>query len=70
MLINCLRHFKYKLGRKALETMYKPFILPLFNYADIIWDICTNIQYNTLENLHPEAIELSLVLSGEQAIKN
>ena len=30
MLINCLRHFKYKLGRKALEIMYKSFILPFF----------------------------------------
>ena len=35
MLINCLRHFKYKLGRKALEIMYKSFILPLFDYAHL-----------------------------------
>ena len=55
MLINCLRHFKYKLGRKALEIMYKSFILPLFDYADIIWDNCTNTQSNMLENIHLEA---------------
>ena len=58
MLINCLRHFKYKLGRKALEIMYKSFILPLFDYADIIWDNCTNTQSNMLENLHLEAIRI------------
>ena len=58
MLINCLRHFKYKLGRKALEIMYKYFILPLFDYADIIWDNCTNTQSNMLENLHLEAIRI------------
>ena len=57
-LINCLRHFKYKPGRKALEIMYKSFILPLFDYADIIWDNCTNTQSNILENLHLEGIRI------------
>ena len=58
ILINCLRHFKYKLGRKALEIVYKSFIFPLFDYADIIWDNCTNTQSNILENLHLEAYEV------------
>ena len=58
MLINCLRHLKYKLGRKALETMYKSFMLPLFDYADIIWDNCTVVQSISLENLHIEALRI------------
>ena len=37
--------------------MYKSFILPLFDYADIIWDNCTNTQSNMLEN-HLEAIRI------------
>ena len=49
MLINCLRHLRYKLGRKALETMYKAFIFPLFDYADIIWNNCTVVQSTSLE---------------------
>ena len=49
MLMNCLRHLRYKLGRKALETMSKSFILPLFDYADIIWDNCTVVQSTSLE---------------------
>ena len=57
-LVNCLWHFKYKLGRKALEIMYKSLILPLFDYAEIIWDNCTNTQSNILENLHLEAIRI------------
>ena len=57
-LINCLRHFKCKLEKKALKTMYKSFILPLFDYADTIWDNCTNTQSNTLENLHLEAMRI------------
>ena len=58
MLINCLHHFKYKLGRKALETMYKSFIFPLFDHADIIWDNCTVVQSASLENLHLEALRI------------
>ena len=56
MLINCLTSFKYKLSRKALEIMYKSFILPIFDYADVIWDNCTEYQATTLENLHIDAL--------------
>lgn len=42
----------------ALETMYKSFIMPHFDYADIIWDNCTETQSNMLENLHLEAIRI------------
>ena len=58
MLINCLRHFRYKLGRKAPEIMYKSFILPLFDYADINLDNCTSTQSDILENLHREDVRI------------
>ena len=51
-LISCLQSYKYKISRKALETMYKSFILPLFDYADIVWDNRTDTQSKMLENLH------------------
>ena len=34
--VACLRSFKYRLSRKALETMYWSFILPQLDYADVI----------------------------------
>ena len=37
--VACLRSFKYRLSRKALETMYRSFILPQLDYADVIWII-------------------------------
>ena len=58
MLISCIRSYKYQISRKALETMYKSFILPLFDYADIVWDNCTDTQSKMLENLHLEAIRI------------
>ena len=58
MLISCLRSYKYKISRKALETMYKSFIFPLCDYANTVWDNCTDTQSKMLENLHVEAIRI------------
>ena len=56
LLISCLRSFKYKLSRKAVETMYKSFVLPQFDYAGIVWDNCSGTKSNMLENLDLEAL--------------
>ena len=55
-LVACLRSFKHRLSRKALAVMYKSFILPHMDYADIVWDNCTNKSAEDLENLHLDAI--------------
>ena len=36
--------------------MYKSFILPHFDYADIIWDNCAGYLSNDLEQLHLDAL--------------
>jgi len=38
--------------------MYQSFILPHFDYADVIWDNCTDTQSQMLENLHLEGIRI------------
>ena len=60
--------YKYKISRKALETMYKSFILPLFDYADIVWDNCTDIQSKKLESLHLEAIRIGIRGTSHQKL--
>jgi len=60
LLLSCLRSYKYSLSRKALENMYKSFVLPHFDYADVIWDNCTEGNCNRLEKLHLEAIRIIL----------
>ena len=40
--------------------MYKSFILPQFDYADIVWDNCSGTLSNMLENLHLEATRIIL----------
>ena len=56
LLVNCLRSLKHKLNRKALETMYKSFILPVFDYADVVWDNCADYLSDLLEDLHLDAL--------------
>jgi hypothetical protein len=56
LLINCLRSYKYRLGRRALENIYKAYILPHFDYGDVLWDGCTETQAEELESLHLDAL--------------
>ena len=35
---------------------YKSFLLPLFEYADVVWDNCTDKLSNELEHLHLDAL--------------
>ena len=51
LLISFLKSFKYRLTRKTLNQMYKAFILPHFDYADIIYDNCTQHLSEQLEEL-------------------
>lgn len=56
ILVACFRSYKYRLSRKSLFTMYKSFIMPHFDYSDVIWDKCTNKQAEDLESLQLDAI--------------
>ena len=53
-----MRIFKFKLNRQALETIYISFIRPTLEYADIIWDNCTQQQEQELEKVQLEAARI------------
>ena len=36
--------------------MYKSFILPILDYADVVWDNCDEYQANALEELQLDAL--------------
>ena len=57
-LLSFLKSYKDRLLRKSLNQMYKAFILPHFDYADIIYDNCTTGQSESLEKLHLEGIRI------------
>ena len=53
--VHLLRSLKFDLDRKSLQTMYFSFIRPVLEYADVVWDNCTQQQMNDLEKIQLEA---------------
>ena len=47
--INVMRKLKFKLDRKSLETIYLAFLRPILEYADVIWDNCSQYEKDELE---------------------
>jgi hypothetical protein len=58
--INIMRKLKYVLDRKSLEIIYLCFIRPLLEYADIIWDNCTNAEKLELDKIQNEAARIAI----------
>ena len=57
--INLMRKLKYDLDRKALEVIYISFIRPVLEYADVLWDNCTQQEKQELEKIQIEAARIS-----------
>ena len=55
-LLSCLKSYKYRLSRRSLDRIYRTFILPIFDYADIIYDGCADYLSEELEKYNLEAI--------------
>ena len=52
------RQLKYRLDRKTLEIIYKSYIRPVLEYADVVWDNISNILVNELEKLQLNALRV------------
>ena len=53
--LNLLRSLKFTLFRQSLQKIYLTFIQPILEYADVVWDNCTQQQQNELEKNQLEA---------------
>ena len=47
--LNIMRKLKFILDRQSLEIIYTSFIRPVLEYADVVWDNCTQYEINALE---------------------
>ena len=54
-----MRKLKFKLDRKSLETVFIAFVRPLLEYADVIWDNCTQYEKDELEKIQVEAARIA-----------
>ena len=46
---NVMRKLKLKLDRKSLQIICFTFIRPILEYADVVWNNCTQYEVNELE---------------------
>ena len=53
--IGILRTLKFVVNRSSLEKMYFCFIRPTLEYADVLWDNCTNALKQDIEDVQIEA---------------
>ena len=47
--INVMRRLKFQLDRKSLRTVYFSFVRSIIEYADTVWNNCTQYESNELE---------------------
>ena len=53
--INLLRMLKFTINQKSLEPINFAYIRSLLEYADVLWDNCTQQQCNDIEKIQLEA---------------
>ena len=56
--INVMRKLKFKLDRRSLQIIYFTFIRPLLEYADVVWDNCSQYEVNELEKIQNETARI------------
>ena len=57
-----MRKLKFQLDRKSLQTFYFSFIRPLLEYADVVWNNCTQYESNELDKIQNE--DARIVVTG------
>ena len=56
--INIIRKLNFQLDRKYLQTIHISFIRPLLEYADVMWNSCTQYESNDLDKIQNEAARI------------
>ena len=58
-ILGIMRKLKYSLSRNALNLMYMSYMLPILEYASVVWDGCSEQDSLTLKKVQNEAADLS-----------
>lgn len=59
--VSIINNLKFKLPRQILDNIYKTFIRPSLEYADVVWHSCSDSDSRLIERLQ---YECSLTVSG------
>ena len=53
-----MRKLKFDFDRKSLETIFTTFIRPILEYADTVWDNCTQYEKEEFEKIQNETARI------------
>ena len=53
-----MRKLKFNLDRNSLDIIYTSFIMPILEYADVVWCNLTKYQEDELEKIQLEAAKI------------
>ena len=56
--LNMLKGIKFKVDRTILRKLYKSLVRPLIEYADVLWEGCTESESDLLEHVQYEAAKI------------
>ena len=65
-----MRKLKYSISRNALNQMYMSFLLPVVEYASVVWDGCSEQDSQTLQKIQNEAARLVTGLIRSVSLEN
>ena len=54
-MIGILRKLKVKISIRCLNQMFLSFVKPILEYADVVWESCSNDNANRIEKIKLEA---------------
>ena len=57
-MIGILRKLKMKISRRWLNQMFLSFVKPILEYADLVWDSCSNDNANRKAKIQLEAARI------------
>ena len=69
-ILGIMRTLKYTISRNALNQMYMSFLLPVVEYASVVWDGCSEQDSQTLQKIQNEAARLVTGLTRYVSLEN
>ena len=65
-----MRKLKYSISRNALNQMYMSYLLPVVEYASVVWDGCSELDSQTLQKIQNKTARLVTGFTRSVSLEN
>ena len=69
-IVVLMRNLKYSISRNGLKQMYMSYLLPVVEYASVVWGGCSERYSRTLQKIQKEAARLVTGLTRSVSLEN